>query len=167
MSIDIAWAAGLIDGEGCVCIMKRKRLLFGKPTAPTYFVILKVSMGCKKAVLKLKRIFGVGSVHLDISHKRNARKWNKYHVWLVQQRDCEQVLELLYKYSVTKLEEIDVALQFLQLPLAPRGGKYGSKPTPDKFLKQREKLFLKMKNLKPRSRLKAYWAKKDKQHGKD
>lgn len=150
---DISWAAGLIDGEGCIFIMKRSPSLAPRTKTSSFYVGVKVSMGDLKTVLELHRVFRVGSLHLNIKHKKN-KNWSKYHVWLCQQRDCEGVLNKIFPYVRTKKKEIIIALKFLSLPLSSRGGKGGSPVVSKELYRKRLSLWYKMKMIKPRNRVK-------------
>lgn len=148
--IDLAWAAGLIDGEGCICILKRPPQATARGKSHNYYILVKVSMGDSKAIKRLYEIFKLGSLHMNIKQKGN-KFWNKYHVWTCVQRDCQIVLNMIKPYAITKKREIKVGLNYLSLPLAPRGGGSGSPRVPDGLNWKRRILWERMRRLKPRT----------------
>jgi hypothetical protein len=142
----VAWAAGIIDGEGCITI-SRQRPGTGGRVNPSHRLYLKVTMGHQPTVELLRQIFRVGSVHLQ-----RGGRWNDAHTWLVAARQAGDVLLAVRPYLFTKAVEADLALQFLDLPRSPRGGRGGNQPLPPELLAERERLFAALRDTKPSAR---------------
>lgn len=99
---DLAWAAGIIDGEGCIQIAKRSiRLGSG------YTLSVTVNMTHEATIQRLRDIFGFGSIlHLETSHKR--KQWR----WALGSKQADIMLRMVRRYLVTKAKEADIALDF-------------------------------------------------------
>jgi len=149
---ELAWAAGLFDGEGCITI-SRQRPGTGRRESLNYRLFLKVTMGHRPTIERLVAIFSVGSIHpwCDSSD----REHNPAYSWWVASRQAVAVIEQLRPYLVTKAIEADLALEWGRLPLAPRGGRGGGTRVPAELLAARHRLFEAMRDAKPSARFRA------------
>ena len=99
---DIAWAAGLFDGEGSVIYTNPK-------DRPNPRIQLTLSMTDKNAVEKFQAIVGTGSIitfHYN-KEKGYLRQWK----WSVEKgTDVAKTIKLLGPYLVTKKPAINKAL---------------------------------------------------------
>ncbi len=117
---DFAWAAGLIDGEGCIAIATYDADHAPGCTSRRYVLILKVTMGHRPTVERIAQLLGVGTVQ---DHVARSARVNASYSWVAQSRKAEAALRAVRPYLVTKAKEADVALAFMALPLARRGGR--------------------------------------------
>ncbi len=98
---DLAWLAGLLDGEGCLFV--RKCLPKGRPL-PTYTATIRIEMCSEEAVCKAAEIMGAV---VNSSHYRSNRKvWRTY----VHNRAAFELLSLVRPYLTTKAKEADALL---------------------------------------------------------
>ena len=112
MKTQYAWAAGMFDGEGCVVIRK--------PSASVRAFVVQLSVEGihRPGIEHFARIAGVGTVHPDrYSTKKGRQKW----VWQAAARKAEKVLRAMLPYLIIKRKEVELALEFLSLPLIHRG----------------------------------------------
>lgn len=145
---ELAWSAGIIDGEGCIHISRglwKSQLADGVKTI-RHTLYVKVTMGHRPTLERLLEIFGVGSI-CDAPQKKTV---NPAFTWLCTTKKAKVVLEAVRPYLVTKASEADVALAFLLIPKQYRGGK----ETPLSVIRERDRLCLELRALKPTSRLK-------------
>ncbi len=147
--VDLAWAAGLIDGEGCVSVVTYEAEHAERCTTRRYVLVLKVTMGHRPTVERIASLLGVGTVQ---AHVAKSARVNASYSWVAQSRRAEAALRAVRPYLVTKAKEADVALAFMALPLARRGGPRGSRNTPLALLRARERLYWKLRKMKPRWR---------------
>ena len=95
---DLAWAAGFIDGEGCIALYPRRQILKGK-TYHHFVLRLHVSNTDLLALERLQTLFG-GSInkanHKDRPHYKPC--WT----WYCNTSRCEQALESLMPYLFSK-----------------------------------------------------------------
>lgn len=152
LTTEAAWAAGLIDGEGCIFITRRKPQAKHRQVNVSYVLGVRVSMGHEATVRRLADLFDFGSVYTGCPSNPRA---NPYWAWLVQSRLAAEVLTTIQPYAVTKAVEIIIGLEFASLILAPRGGKGGSDLIPDDLLGRRAELWEQMSRVKPRSRFRS------------
>ena len=135
---DLAWAAGLIDGEGCICIYRRKAR---GNTAQRHNLVLVVSMVPDAALRKLCLLFG-GKINFKPARRlKQGNSWE----WRVHQKEAQAVLKQLQPYLVTKLAEARLAIQFCDMPAATRW-----KKLPQNIIDAREEFCVKLSDMKPR-----------------
>ena len=145
---DLIWAAGLFDGEGCISLSKRTPQRLNKAVSYNYALILKVAMCHKDTVMRLHRMFGVGTLHnqrLQAAHL--SRAW----IWFCNRDDAEIVIHKLRPWLFTKARDAELALQFLSLPPMQKGGRWRSRPVSPELEAKRNRLFLKLRNCKSRN----------------
>jgi hypothetical protein len=141
--IELAWSAGILDGEGCISIQ-------AKPVRPprvsvSHSLFLKVTMGHKPTIERLHSIFGVGSITIQ---DRRGPRLNDSWSWWTASRNAHAVLLAVRPYLVTKAYEADIALEFLSLPFK----KQGRVPLDPKLVAERERLCALMRDAKPTAR---------------
>jgi hypothetical protein len=141
---DLAWAAGVIDGEGCISLTRRSPQT-SRQVNCNYRLILKVTMCHKPTIARLRKIFGCGTLH---KQKAQQSYWTDSWVWFCNATDAGACLRLLREFLLTKAKEADVALQFLALPRSPRGGRGGSPQLTAAAVQVRDKFYLKLRNMK-------------------
>lgn len=96
---DIAWAVGLLDGEGCVGIYRHR---IG------YTLRITIGMVHLPTIEHLQNLFG-GSVYLD--QGRGGRQRPCWH-WYVGAAKAASFLCLVTPYLVTKAEQARLVLDF-------------------------------------------------------
>lgn len=95
-SVDIAWAAGLLEGEGCFSIFNRKSAKWDHKS-----VAIHCEMTDEDTIMKLYKIFDVGSVNHrpNISKRIDQRSRKPSWIWSVQNHEgIEMVLVLIYPF---------------------------------------------------------------------
>ena len=146
--VALAWAAGIIDGEGCLFISRHKPDAKYHVRTFQYRLGLKVTMGHQPTVIRVSQIFGVGSRHRVEQSKKG---FNTAYTWLAQARLLLPILDAIKPYCVTKSDEINVALEFLRLPKWYGGNNRG--PKSKEYQETEYALWDRMRRLKPRTRL--------------
>ena len=157
---EIAWAAGIIDGEGCLFI---SRHAYGSYTkTPNYTAALKVTMGHEPTVKRIRELFDSGSHHRV---EQSNKGFNTAYTWIVAAKLLRPVLLALKPFCITKAAEIDVALEFLALPKW-YGGQFRG-PKSKKYQRTEYELWDRMRRLKPRTALRLARERKEKRNGKN
>jgi hypothetical protein len=116
---DLAWAAGFIDGEGCISVIKRKT---GQSKAGRRYEYHQLNINVpqidKAPLDKLQKMFG-GMVRANkaIGNRRPS------FVWTIHSRIAYNTLIQLIPYLIVKQREAELALQFqyTQLPVGVKG----------------------------------------------
>ncbi len=113
---DLAWAAGFIDGEGCITIVRDK---LNKQAVPYYRQFLIVSNTNLPALERLQSIFGCGRIY---SVKKRLGRANSYQ-WFCDSSQIARVLRLVYPYLVAKRADAEILFEFDKLPREKKGHK--------------------------------------------
>lgn len=110
--VDYAWAAGIVDGEGCIHI---RRAASAAARFPSYQLRLQVSSTTMPMLLRLRRLFG-GGIY-QAGHSRKAH-WRQNYVWSIVGWHAKQVLSLIEPHLTVKRAQAQVASFF---PAGQRG----------------------------------------------
>lgn len=102
---DIAWAAGMFDGEGCVRI---RRQLNSDLRNPHHSLVVDMTNTHRETVERFTSIMGVGTIY-------EYKKKGSYSYRATSQKALK-VLTLLLPYLVTKREQAEVAIKFMSIP---------------------------------------------------
>lgn len=135
-SIEKAYLAGFIDGEGCISITKMKQ-----PGAVSiaYRLTLTITQGDKKFLEQLRNLIGIGSLH----------QTKKYpHIWIIQlsATSTYDLLTQLLPYLKIKNSQAYIALQLYETTkLVPKGK---GKSVPMEVSELREKYYIQMRQEK-------------------
>lgn len=103
---DIAYIAGLFDGEGSVTYKNYMRRRTKKEKAyPTWNIQLEVSMTEESIIRWLHEVLNVGSVSKRPPHKNSMGRKMQWR-WRCSHRDAFQVCCLIWPYAHIKLPKI-------------------------------------------------------------
>lgn len=116
-SLDLAWAAGLIDADGAIQIRKIKPAKCS--ISPSFQLTIQVKMTHEITVRRLYFLFGVGSIQFVKS--RNP-KWRDMWSWQVVDRQATSVVTAILPYLVTKRRQAIVGLMLRRTYVTLRGG---------------------------------------------
>jgi len=146
--VDAAWLAGLIDGEGCFHIGRRK----SRPPQrknPSYRFCLLVTMGCEQTVRRVHKLVGRGSVHERPAKPRSNPAWS----WICDGPQAKPIVQQILPFLRTKLEEAEIGLHFLSLPKTPSAhpGNHRFLAADDNLVTQRALLWDEMRCVKSRA----------------
>lgn len=103
---DLAWAVGIVDGEGCISLIRIKRYdSYG--TGVTFDLRLDVANTDPRMPARLKTLFG-GSICPNTQDKRPNRRptWG----WHIHGAKAAAVLRAMRPYFCIKGEQADVAI---------------------------------------------------------
>lgn len=110
---DLAWAAGFIDGEGCIRIIERntKRAPFSK----TYHFEISASQTVLKPLEKLQKLFG-GTIRTHVFPGRGKNKARvPCYLWSSSTaNEAIKTIELLLPYFEVKEEEGRIMLKYFK-----------------------------------------------------
>ena len=104
---DIAYMAGLFDGEGSVTYKQYMRKRKGKTKAyPTWSIQLEISMTDKEVIRWVHETLNVGSFSKRPPHKSSMGKKMQWR-WRCCFRDALYVAKLLWPYAQVKMHAIE------------------------------------------------------------
>lgn len=132
---DLAWAAGFIDGEGCILINRRTRVQ--DRIHPEHALTLEVGQLDPLPLNKLQVLFG-GTVR----RRPDKRTKRASYVWVVRSRMAYEALVKLLPFLTNKRHQAEYGIEFQSLV-----GSTGKVPSPDN-LARREFMFSELKAMK-------------------
>ena len=110
----LAYAAGIVDGEGCISIGKKS---MGTDKLPRLTMILTVVNTNEWLIRWFKMQFGGNIRNQKPSNQRAKLKW----VWRVESRKASEIIKLLLPYLQIKRPQAELAIKF-QSRKRNRGG---------------------------------------------
>lgn len=115
---EVVWAAGIVDGEGCIRIDKKSVTEKNNLVNPSYRLSLGVKMTSLETVQQLKSIFRCGNIYPErYDSKKTCYRWE------VGGKDAYIVLRRMYPFSVTKEKEIFLGIDYFAEPKKLTGWK--------------------------------------------
>lgn len=102
----LAYAAGIIDGEGCISITKNRAIQKGAVASHYHALRIEVSVCDKKVIDFFYENFGG-------ARTAKARPNHKpYYKWAITSAAAEKFLKTIYPYLVGKIDQADLAFAF-------------------------------------------------------
>jgi hypothetical protein len=135
---DIAWAAGIIDGEGCVS-MTRSYVGTNRRVTESFQIRLRVRMTDRPTIRRLHAMFG-GTFNAHAP--QNPRTDKPSFLWACHDLVAARVLKRVLPYMLTKRRQGVLALRFVALRL--RCGRQRDWPggrCPQRLVSGRRRLF--------------------------
>ena len=134
----LAWATGLIDGEGTIRI-SRSRGTHRK--TPSYQVSVSVALTHHGAVLLLQKLFGGGFTR---GKTRSSKHRNAFR-WIVSDDSAVGLLKLVKLFLVVKRKQAELAIRFRE-QCPPVLGIRGV-PMNSRLVDRRDKFYWRMREL--------------------
>ena len=141
--VEKAYLAGLIDGEGCITILKNKSQR--ECTTPMYALLVIVMMTEEEVIRHCHEMAGIGSVTIGHSNQKVDPKYRMRYQWQMSRNQAVELLTVIKDYLIVKKDQAELALEFAKLP-ATRVSARG--PITPYIQGKREEYFVRMKNLK-------------------
>lgn len=139
---DLAYAAGIVDGEGCVCIFKAKAR--GLKRIYGYRMSVSVKNTNEGLINWLESLFGGGGRKL--TGRSNCKDvWT----WELYAYKASDFLKLIYSYLRIKRPQADIAIEFQK---SKRKGGYRYHPKTEEELAAEEIQASSMRKLNKRGR---------------
>lgn len=102
-SIDAAWAAGIVDGEGCINMVRVSRTMH-------WSLRLQIGNTDIRMIDKLVLLFG-GNVHLYRRKKsKDGYKRKPFWMWQVSGKEAARILNIILPYLIVKREQAELGL---------------------------------------------------------
>ena len=143
--IGYAYAAGLIDGEGCIRIARSRVVPTNENRSVCYSIELQIRMTDRSPLDYLQELFGLGHIYATASSKP---QWKDTYVWMCKSGQVTKVLRLVRPYLIIKARQADLALEF-----DGRLRVVGFKSrVPEALITQRDRLYQQMRRLNARGK---------------
>ncbi len=139
---ELAYLAGLFDGEGTICIQKDSRPLSkdnGRNWNAIYNVTFRVGMTHRKAVERFKEFFNVGFIDCEKSYHQFRPMW-RYSIRAKD--DVKMVIEKIRPFLFVKKANADLAIRYFE-ECPSRRGQYLS----EEVLAKKEQFYVAMRKL--------------------
>ena len=95
----LAWAAGIIDGEGCISICRKRH-------ANAWVLRVTVSQVDPRLPARLKELFGGSVSHYNPVKKNHRRVWT----WTIQAHAAEAALRAVLPWLFLKKEQAEIGM---------------------------------------------------------
>jgi len=106
-----SYVAGIIDGEGSIEYVQRKRIRHdrpGKPIHNVWNIRMEVPQVDGKLIDYLMTTTAEGT--RDMKHYPNNDKWQSQHRWRVGYRGVYRILKQVHKYLIVKKEKSQLVI---------------------------------------------------------
>ena len=109
---DLAYIAGLFDGEGSISYKQymRKRAN-NKKAYPTWQIRMEIAMTDQSVLMWVCEILGVGTVTAKRYKTPYTVRWKKQWRWRCSHQDAYYVARLLWPYAHVKLEGVQKIIE--------------------------------------------------------
>ena len=107
---ELAYTAGIVDGEGCLGIYLANN---GENYKPTYYAIVTVVNTDKCLLQWLEKSYG-GRV-FQVRHKEEGKNWKPIWRWEIRTSEALQFLTAIYPFLFIKKAQADVLISFLEM----------------------------------------------------
>ena len=106
---DIAYIAGLFDGEGSVEYTRRWEKRTKGRRYKVWRITLEMSMTDESVIRWVHEVLGVGTVSIRVKNKSPSSKphWKKQWRWRCSFREALYVAKLLWPHAQTKLHKLE------------------------------------------------------------
>jgi hypothetical protein len=144
--MDLAYVAGLFDGEGCVSIRRYfKSNNKSRKPCEMYTLWVQVTNADPRLVYPLKDQFN-GSVHVTKHKSPNQRDT---HVWICTSRNALEFLKAIRPWLIAKADQADIAIAFQEAKF--RHGGSGKTRVTEEYRDRERRQFAEVTALKVRT----------------
>jgi hypothetical protein len=144
-----AYLAGLIDGEGCLTILKNKSQQ-NENVSPVYTACLIIVMTDSEVIQYIKDLLGVGSIFIQHRENQGLKHSDTYRYTLNTHGKLYELLSSISPYMIVKRDEAAILLEYLALPKAKQAGRNHS--TSPYYVMQRETYYQRLRDIKTRGK---------------
>lgn len=104
--VELAWLAGLFDGEGCVSISKSTKKRVGGTETICHNLVISITNNDEKAMTRIMEITGEGKTYF-----RDNGQWGKIWQWQTSALIAVRILDRMMPYLVVKKRESEIGLE--------------------------------------------------------
>ncbi len=130
-ALDLAYIAGLMDGEGSYCILKSETEETLRQThrkSPVHYCVIRIGMVQREPMEFIYKTFGFGYVR-DEGVRKDRPTYQAMYRWTIHKKEhVLDVCESLLPYSKVKKAQIENMIEFLKGWKIPFNKKLGIDP---------------------------------------
>lgn len=120
---DLAWAAGFLDGDGCISMAKLRLTSSKQPRRANYAIAVSVSQSHLETIEHFRKVIGLPCQH-QITKKRKGLNHDHHalHYW---REHATELIRMLRPYLIRRRERADAILKYVEecRPFDRRGPK--------------------------------------------
>jgi hypothetical protein len=139
--IQLAWLAGITDGEGCIHIHKTKANPKKGEITTKYCLRLRIAMTSRETIKHIQTIVGFGNFY---TRKPQKKTYRTQYAWEASSLQASAFLMMILPYMVTKKEEAQLGIEYMEIPRV-FCMKQGISP---KILQKRQRIYYALKEQK-------------------
>lgn len=141
-ALHIAYCAGVIDGEGSICVTKTKPMQ--NRTNPLHAPLIRVGMNKKKPMEFLQKTFGCGKIYSE-GVRQDRPNQNPMYRWVVTNRDdVVKVIDMVMEFLIVKKEQAILVKEMCVGWVLSIAKKHGTYP---EEIQRREDYYLRCRKL--------------------
>lgn len=140
--VEIAYFAGLFDGEGTVNIAQRKRKR--KRCRIAYKLSIQIGLAHLPVLEKIKEIWQIGSINGPYQKKDYKPQWR----WDAESNQAAKILEVCLPYLCIKKPEAELAIAFQREKSKQRKIWGHNRNIPKRYFTQEAELSEELKNIR-------------------
>jgi LAGLIDADG endonuclease len=144
---DLAWAAGIVDGEGCIAICRYQNK---RGSRKDYLhAILQIGNTDPRMLVKIQSMFG-GKIGTS---KVTGLRTRPIYSWRAISSKAADVIKQIRPYLVSKADQADVLLAFQEIFERNQGRRGGKHRIPESDIRLRQEMFESIKLLRVPERM--------------
>lgn len=106
----LAYTAGILDGEGSICIAKVRAKIERGYKSPYHWLYIQVVNCDERLITWLKDTHGGSTLKI----MRKCVRWHPVYRWQLQSREACRFLQLVTPYLLLKKKQAELAIDFQQ-----------------------------------------------------
>ena len=143
-ALRIAYCAGLIDGEGSICVTKTRAAVYLGRRAPLHAPLIRVGMIQEKPMKFLQETFQCGNIYYEGVRKNRPSQRPMYRWVITNRADVMRTLETIMPYLLVKKDQAKLILEMCEGWVLCQNKLAG---TLESELQRREDFYIKCKEL--------------------
>lgn len=141
-TLRIAYCAGIIDGEGSICVTKTKPMQ--SRTNPLHAPLIRVGMNREKPMKFLQESFQCGNIYYE-GFRKDRPNQNPMYRWVVTNRDdVVKVIDMILPFLLVKEDQAHLVKEMCEGWVLSPSKKLG---TPPEEIQRRQDYYMKCKEL--------------------
>ncbi len=104
-ALHLAYCAGLIDGEGSICVTKTRAAVYRGRTAPLHAPLIRVGMIQEEPMKFLQETFQMGNIYYEGVRKGRPAQRPMYRWVITNRNDVINALNLIIPYLIVKRKQ--------------------------------------------------------------
>lgn len=114
--IDLAWLAGIVDGEGTMGIYKQSPSPRGRGKTPSIIVGFRISNSDSRIILQSAKICErITGKQVTVNRYQSINRFPEYKISVNSQKDIFAILSAIKPYLIGKADQAEIIISVLCL----------------------------------------------------